>query len=309
MPVTMLGHFAVHFIFLLTVESSYPQPTVNPVSIVSRIWSTDAKCAPCGRYPWFAQIKVSSRRDSNSQRVCGGTLIAPYTVLSAAHCFIDLERDQRVTNRTVKPILDRFNAKQALDIGVEVRFGRCHYTDPSHVLYATSVSLHTQHGWSDTGGYSYDAAIVRLAPSGANNNTEFINFTTAGENSRLRSATAIGWGLTQFGLPARCLRAANVAVHSRAKCKRLLGAQGVSGFNDQTMICAGDKRRDACRGDSGGPLLVVKDHEHQEVAELIQIGIVSFGHPYKCASKSFPTVYTRLSAIVPWIQQVIGECV
>ena len=124
----------------------------------------------------------------------------------------------------------------------------------------------------------------------------------------MRSATVIGWGLTQFGLLARCLREANATVHSRTKCNRLLTAQSVTGFNDQTMICAGDNRRDACSGDSGGPLLVARDQKDGEAAELIQIGIVSFGHPNKCATKSFPTVYSKVSSIVPWIQQVVGEC-
>lgn len=60
------------------------------------------------------------------------------------------------------------------------------------------------------------------------------------------------------------------------------------------MICAGEYGKDACLGDSGGPL-IIPDGNGNDVLE----GIVSWG--YYCGG-NFPTVYTRVSNFVGWIQ-------
>lgn len=48
------------------------------------------------------------------------------------------------------------------------------------------------------------------------------------------------------------------------------------------MFCAGAPDRDACRGDSGGPIVIGRE----------QIGVVSYG--VTCGDPLFPGVYTRL---------------
>ena len=58
-------------------------------------------------------------------------------------------------------------------------------------------------------------------------------------------------------------------------------------------ICAGAKGKDACHGDSGGPLI------DQETGQLI--GIVSRG---LCTNP--PTVYTRVGSYIPWIKDHLG---
>lgn len=65
------------------------------------------------------------------------------------------------------------------------------------------------------------------------------------------------------------------------------------------MICAGDLNgnRDACRGDSGGPLICYRDG-----VELLA-GVVSFG--YVCGRAAKPGVYTRITAMREWIDFMI----
>lgn len=62
------------------------------------------------------------------------------------------------------------------------------------------------------------------------------------------------------------------------------------------MICAGypEGERDACTGDSGGPL----------VCNGILYGLVSFG--FECATANAPGVYSKVSAVREWIQQITG---
>ena len=67
------------------------------------------------------------------------------------------------------------------------------------------------------------------------------------------------------------------------------------------MICAGFKTggKDACGGDSGGPLLSVDEEGIFSV-----IGVVSWGEG--CARPNKYGVYARVSAVADWIEDNIN---
>jgi secreted trypsin-like serine protease len=94
------------------------------------------------------------------------------------------------------------------------------------------------------------------------------------------NATVLGWGRTGEEAPASpTLRSVVVPVIADAECGR-----ESSGFNANSMVCAGypDGGRDACAGDSGGPMVV----------DGRLVGIVSFGEG--CARAGNPGYYTRV---------------
>lgn len=70
--------------------------------------------------------------------------------------------------------------------------------------------------------------------------------------------------------------------------------------NPNVMMCAGmvEGGKDACTGDSGGPLIHTTD-----TGEMVQVGIVSFGAG--CARPNRPGVYVRVSSFSAWIEQQI----
>jgi hypothetical protein len=73
---------------------------------------------------------------------------------------------------------------------------------------------------------------------------------------------------------------------------------------DSSMICAGPapgSRKDACSGDSGGPLAVDVN------GRLIQVGVVSWGRG--CGNPEFKGVYARLGddRVWNWLKKNIGH--
>jgi secreted trypsin-like serine protease len=68
------------------------------------------------------------------------------------------------------------------------------------------------------------------------------------------------------------------------------------------MLCAGFATggKDACDEDSGGPLVVV-DHN----GDYALAGIVSWG--YSCALPNKYGVYTRVSEIASWVENIITQ--
>ncbi|XP_059844640.1 granzyme K-like [Hypanus sabinus] len=102
--------------------------------------------------------------------------------------------------------------------------------------------------------------------------------------------TVAGWGKTKINNYSDTLQEVEVKVIDHKNCKSAYRTKIT-----QDMICVGDRkgRRNACKGDSGGPLICNK----------MYTGIVSFGK-IDC---QYPAVYTLLTKkYIDWILDTIG---
>jgi len=73
---------------------------------------------------------------------------------------------------------------------------------------------------------------------------------------------------------------------------------GEDEFFPKVMFCAGGQEgKGACRGDSGGPIVIRNGGEHTVV------GVVSFGR-IPCGGADNPSIYARVSAVTGWIKTV-----
>ncbi|MCL4140775.1 UNVERIFIED_CONTAM: hypothetical protein GTU68_028093, partial [Idotea baltica] len=99
--------------------------------------------------------------------------------------------------------------------------------------------------------------------------------------------------------PADTLQEVEVPVISTKECRKRTIFLPLYRITED-MFCAGYDRggRDACLGDSGGPLMCQKLDGRWEV-----MGVTSNG--YGCARPHRPGVYTKVVNYLSWIEQVL----
>ena len=100
-----------------------------------------------------------------------------------------------------------------------------------------------------------------------------------------------GWGTTSEGGEfSRKLRQVTVPYVSDEDCDSFYG--GDNQFLSDVMVCAGEKGRDSCQGDSGSPLTL----------ENVHVGLASWG--YGCGREGYPGVYTQTDGVLDFIESV-----
>uniref|UniRef100_A0A8C6YKQ8 Urokinase-type plasminogen activator n=1 Tax=Nothoprocta perdicaria TaxID=30464 RepID=A0A8C6YKQ8_NOTPE len=230
--------------------------------------------------PWIAGIFQNTK--GIEQFLCGGSLIDPCWVLTAAHCFLDRSKD--------KSAFKVFLGKSILNV-----------TDNKEQMFMVDTIISHPDFTDMTGGNENDIALLRIrTPSGhcAVENNYVRTVCLPERNLYLPDNTQCeisGYGKQDFFdiYYAQRLMSANVNLISQRKCTRE--------YYDNirvtdNMVCAGDSawQIDACKGDSGGPMVC----EHK--GRMTLYGIVSWGDG--CAKQNKPGVYTRVTRYLDWIE-------
>uniref|UniRef100_A0A8C5LWA1 pancreatic elastase n=1 Tax=Leptobrachium leishanense TaxID=445787 RepID=A0A8C5LWA1_9ANUR len=222
-------------------------------------------------WPWQVTLQYAS--GSSWGHTCGGSLIRANRVLTAAHC-VD-------SARTFRVVLGDHNL--STNEGTE---------------QAISVSRIVRHASWNTNNVAngFDIAVLHLASS-ASTTTSVRLATLPSDGAILAHNYACivsGWGRTSTGgsLPS-ILQQAPLPVVAHATCS----TSSYWGSTVKTsMVCAGGNgAQAACNGDSGGPL-------NCSVGGVYQVhGVTSFGSSLGCNTYLKPSVFTRVSAYISWI--------
>ncbi|XP_036320083.1 serine protease persephone-like [Rhagoletis pomonella] len=104
-----------------------------------------------------------------------------------------------------------------------------------------------------------------------------------------------GWGVTENKTTSARLLAAKLNTVPLAQCNISYADQ----MTYETQLCAFAPGREACWGDSGVPLQLVKD---KSLGKYKVVGVVSFG--LVCGTK-LPGVYTKVAGFLDFIESIV----
>ncbi|XP_035767954.1 plasminogen activator, urokinase a [Neolamprologus brichardi] len=236
---------------------------------------------PIESQPWVAAIF-----HKRYGFLCGGTLISPSWILTAAHCFSDGE-NTKLTHLSIylgKSAINETNASSEQKFAVERLIMHEEYND---ITYNNDIALIKLK--SRDGGRAAKSASVRIACLPPFHTELPPGFTCTIAGFGRESA-----GSFQF---SQYLKKAEVKLMSNADCsKEVHYGKRIT----ENMFCAAspDWSTDACKGDSGGPLVCGAS------GRMFLFGVVSWGEG--CALKNKPGVYTKVTNYNTWIAGKTG---
>lgn len=244
--------------------------------------------APEGKWPYHVGMFI---RDVHA---CGGTLLTPRHVLTAAHC----------PQGIPKEILSVYIGSQEL----ERKEGERHVLvkGPGMLVKVARIHVHPRYDHNRT----HDIAILELA-SPAPESYGTATLPNSAIHDRIAAngaaAVAVGWG-TRRPLqtsnsntwPPTNLEQATLTLRSQSECSGMFQGE----FNQEAHICTrepGSVVRSICESDSGGPLFVRRNGIDY------QVGINSFVESiytinYSCDRSGF----TKVATYVDWINRIIS---
>lgn len=219
------------------------------------------EAASTADYPWTVSLTVEGGK------WCGGTLVAPNKVVTAAHCT---------------------EGYSATDFGVIA--GRTDLrTNEGTVAKVTKLWQHPDFKGVESGD---DVSVLTLDKDLPYKTLPLVDSGDTALYAEGTDVMTLGWGrITEGGADSPTLRKVTVPVTSDQTC-----SSAYDKYLSGKMVCAGlpEGGKDSCQGDSGGPL----------TAGGKLVGIVSWGDG--CARAKKPGIYTRVISYLDDIKAQLG---
>ncbi|XP_074838185.1 duodenase-1-like [Carettochelys insculpta] len=198
---------------------------------------------------------------------CGGFLIREDVVVTAAHCSCNLG-------------------------DIFVYLGVQDFSKPGQTWQRIRARRWVQHPDFNNESFENDIMLLKLSYDAELN--EWVGTIPLPEANHTVSpgskCSVAGWGRTGMNTTNNRLQKAEQEVVSDSLCR-----ERYPHYDPTTMLCAGNPhvKKAAFQGDSGGPL----------VCDRVVQGIVSNGD----LNGRPPSIYTRISSFIPWIDETLQK--
>ena len=260
-------------LFILTlVKKQEPRPRI-----------VGGKPAQRNSFP-FAQVSIQNMNG----HYCGGSVVAPDMILSAAHCAPDagdvvvvgvFNLTETATTSSASSLVETFRIDEAL----------------IHPQYTDATN-------------EFDVMLIKLL---VDNRITVANPVRINSNERvpfwLDELKTVGWGATSVTYITddeyeetypTILHEVDLTYVAATRCQQIFTEFETQATPD--MLCAGDQGQSVCFGDSGGPLFKVAT----DPSETILVGVTSW--LLDCTG-DYPAIFHRTSYSFDWIRDTICQ--
>lgn len=272
------------------VNNQYSCGQRNPDGLGFRITGNKDGESEYGEFPWMVAVLREDKVMDSVLNVyeCGGSLIAPNVVLTAAHCVANKQQDTLL-----------------------VRGGEWD-TQTRNELYAHQdrrVREVVSHEQFNKGSLKNDIALLILTePFDFAENIQPVCLPPKNHNFDGSKCFASGWGKNVFGKEGKyqvILKKVELPIVPHKTCQNNLRTTrlGLRFILDRSFTCAGGVAgQDTCRGDGGSPLVcpIPGSPTH-----YYQAGIVAWG--IGCGEQGIPGVYANVALFRDWIDQQLSK--